>query len=164
MVGDQTVSAKGSATEAARTAAQARRGAAQEPVDNETPLVIPKPSGFSLEGFRSTAADTVAGVEALQTGLPVHSIAAAKDFVRLHPNEAEYWSPELCFVQVPIQGQKGDTLHLINEKLAMKYLPSARIQRFRLALASKPGDVFFLAIVPTRKPRQPVEPEQLAGL
>jgi hypothetical protein len=121
-----------------------------EETNNETPLVIPKPSGFSLEGFRSTAADTVAGVEALQTGLPVHSIAAAKDFVRLHPNEAEYWSPELCFVQVPIQGQKGNTLHLINEKLAMKYLPSARIQRFRLALASKPGDVFFLAIVPTR--------------
>jgi hypothetical protein len=117
--------------------------------NNETPLVIPKPSGFSLEGFKSTVADTVAGVETLQTGLPVHSIVAAKDFVRLH-SSPEYWSPELCFVQVPIVGQKGNTLHLIMEKLAMKYLPSARIQRFRVALASKPNDVFFLCTIPTR--------------
>lgn len=121
-----------------------------EDTNKETPLVIPKPSGFSLEGFRSTTPDTVAGVETLQTGLPVHSISQAKDFVRLHANEAEYWSPELCFVNVPIKGQKHDTLHLITEKLAMKYLPPARIQRFRLALASKPNDVFFLAIIPTR--------------
>ena len=59
-------------------------------------------------------------------------------------------SSELCFVSVPIKGQKRDTLHLIDEEIAMKYLPSARIKRFRLALATKPNDVFFLCHIPTR--------------
>jgi hypothetical protein len=92
----------------------------------------------------------VANVETLQTGLPHHNIAHAKDFVRLHPNEEAYWSPELCFVNVPIKGQKRDTLHLINEDLAMRHLPSGRILHFRLALATKPFDVFFLCHIPTR--------------
>ena len=70
--------------------------------------------------------------------------------MRLHPDEAAYWSPELCFANVPIKGQKRDTLHLIDEELAMRYLPPARILRFRLALATKPQDVFFLCHVPTR--------------
>jgi hypothetical protein len=51
---------------------------------------------------------------------------------------------------VPIKGEKRDTLHLIEEELAMRYLPTAKIQRFRLALATKPYDIFFLAHVPTR--------------
>jgi hypothetical protein len=70
--------------------------------------------------------------------------------VRLHPNEATHWSPELCFANVPVKGQKRDTLHLIDEDLAMRHLPPARILRFRLALATKPHDVFFLCRVPTR--------------
>jgi hypothetical protein len=111
---------------------------------------IVKPSTFSLEKFKSKRAATVANVETLQTGLPHHNIAHAKDFVRLHPNEEAYWTPELCFVNVPIKGQKRDTLHLINEDLAMRYLPSGRIQHFRLALATKPFDVFFLCQIPTR--------------
>jgi hypothetical protein len=32
----------------------------------------------------------------------------------------------------------------------MRFLPSARIQRFRLALATKPYDVFFLCQVPSQ--------------
>jgi hypothetical protein len=43
-----------------------------------------------------------------------------------------------------------DLLHLINEDLAKAYLPSNRIQRFRLALATKPHDVFFLCHVPSQ--------------
>ena len=82
--------------------------------------------------------------------MPHHSIAQAKDFVRLHPNEEAYWSDELCFVNVPIKGQKKDTLHLISEDLAMRYLPSGRIMHFRLVLATKPYDVFFLCHLPTR--------------
>jgi hypothetical protein len=74
----------------------------------------------------------------------------ARDWTRLHPNEAEYWSPEYCFVHVPIKGQKRDLLHLIAEDLAMQYLESAGIQRFRLALATKPYDVFFLCYVPSQ--------------
>jgi len=56
----------------------------------------------------------------------------------------------LCFVNVPIKGQKRDTLHLIEEQLAMRFLPSAKIIRFRLALASKPHDVFFLCHIPSQ--------------
>lgn len=111
---------------------------------------IPKPGKFSLNKFRSQTSITAANVETLLTALPLHSIAQAKDFVRLHPNEDEYWSPELCFVNVPIKGQKRDTLHLIEETLAMRFLPPARVIRQRLALASLPYDVFFLCTVPSR--------------
>ena len=116
----------------------------------EPAMSITKPTTFDLDKFKSKRAAAVAGVETLQTALPHHNIAQAKDFVRLHPSEATHWSPELCFVNVPIKGQKRDTLHLIHEELAMRYLPSARILRFRLVLATKPFDVFFLGHVPTR--------------
>jgi hypothetical protein len=112
---------------------------------------IPKPpKKFSLDKFKSKHSAAVANVQTLQTALPVHSIAQAKDFVRLHHDEDRFWSCELCFVNVPIKGMKRDTLHLIEENLAMQYLESARIQRFRLALATKPYDVFFLCHVPTQ--------------
>ena len=118
------------------------------PTDLSEP--IPIPGEFSLKKFKSTQAASLAGVETLLTALPQCSIAQAKDFVRLHPNEDAYWSPELCFVAVPIKGQSQDTIHLIEEGLARQYLPSARIARFRLALATKPYDVFFLCQVPSR--------------
>jgi hypothetical protein len=116
----------------------------------EPAMSIAKPTAFDLDKFKSKRAATVAGVETLQTALPHHKIAQAEDFVRLHPNENTHWSEELCFVSVPIKGQKRDILHLIVEELAMQHLESARIKRFRLALAAKPNDVFFLCEVPTR--------------
>jgi hypothetical protein len=51
---------------------------------------------------------------------------------------------------VPIKGQKNETLHLITDDLAKRYLPSGKVMRFRLVLASKPEDRFFLCHVPTR--------------
>jgi hypothetical protein len=120
-----------------------------------TTTPIAKPSAFNLDKFKSKRAVAMANVETLPTALPIHKIGEAKDFVRLHPDEAAYWSHELCFVNVPIKGQKRDTLHLIDEELAMLYLPSARILRFRLALATKPHDVFFLCQVPTRNEDNP---------
>ena len=118
---------------------------------SDTPLAIAKPSGgFDLSKFKSKLAATVANVETLPAALPVHNMAAAKDLVRLHPNEAEYWSDELCFVRVPIKGQKHSILHLINEDLAVQFLEAGEITRFRLALATKPYDVFFLCEVPTQ--------------
>jgi hypothetical protein len=118
--------------------------------DEKNAMQVPKPEAFNLDKFRSVQAPTGANVETLVTALPHYRIADARDWVRLHPNEETYWSPELCFVNVTIKGQKRDTLHLITEELAMRYLPSQRIQRFRLALASKPHDVFFLCYVPTQ--------------
>src|SRR4051794_23382025 len=82
-------------------------------------ISIAKPGAFSLDKFKSKRAAAMANVETLQTALPHHSISQAKDFVRLHPDEGMYWSPELCFVAVPIKGAKRDTLHLIDEELAM---------------------------------------------
>ena len=111
---------------------------------------IPKPEAFSLDAFKSEAAANIAGVETLQTALPHHPLPQAGDFVRLHDDETKYWSPELCFVSVPVKGVKRDILHLITERLAMLYLPSKKIQRFRLALATKPNDEFFLCHVPTQ--------------
>jgi hypothetical protein len=123
---------------------------APAPEQEDEVISIAKPGGFDLDKFKSRRGAAMAGVATLQTALSVHKISEARDFVRLHADENTYWSSELCFVNVPIKGQKRDTLHLIEEDLAMRYLPSARVLRFRLALATKPFDVFFLCEVPTR--------------
>jgi hypothetical protein len=126
-------------------AANGNRAAPGDP-----PLSIPKPDvPFSLERFRTKHDVAAAGVDTLVTALPHGRIAHAKDFVRLHPDKA-YWSPEMCFVNVPVKGQKKDTLHLIDEELAMQFLPTGQVQRFRLVLATRPYDIFFLCEVPTR--------------
>jgi hypothetical protein len=113
-------------------------------------VAVVKPSSFDLNKFKSKRADAIANVDTLQTGLSVSTMSQAKDFVRLHPNADLYWSPELCFCTVPIKGAKRDSLHLIDEDLAMRFLPSGRFLRFRLALATKPHDSFFLCRIPTR--------------
>jgi hypothetical protein len=118
------------------------------PVEDVAPIT--KPSAFSLDKFKAKRTAAVASVETLQAGLPHYKFAAANDFVRLHPDEINYWTDDLCFVNVPIKGQKHDTLHLIDEDLAVRYLPSGKISHFRLALATKPFDIFFLCHIPTR--------------
>jgi hypothetical protein len=119
-----------------------------ESAPDEERLSIEKPKGSGLARFKSTNLEPEK-VETLLTGLPHYPISAAKDWVRLHPDEATHWSDEYCFVNVPVQGQKDNTLHLVTADLARK-LPPGRVQKFRLALASKPHDVFFLAHVPSR--------------
>jgi len=116
--------------------------------DSVTPIA--KPSGGSLlDRFKSKRPPAAVGVATLIESLPHHPLAHAKDYTRLHPNESTHWSGELCFVNVPIVGANKDTLHLIDEDIAIKYLAAGSVQRFRLALATKPYDVFFLAHVPT---------------
>ena len=51
---------------------------------------------------------------------------------------------------MPIKGTKRDMLHLIDDDLAVQYLPAKKIKRYRLALATKPHDVFFWCIVPSQ--------------
>ena len=118
--------------------------------EDEAAEPIAKPSGFSLDRFKSKRAATVANVGTLQGALPHHSISQAKDFVRLHPDEENCWSCELCFVNVPIQGVKRDTIHLIDEEIGLAYLGNGKLIRFRLAIASKPHDNFFLCHVPSQ--------------
>jgi hypothetical protein len=112
-------------------------------------ISIAKPAIPSkLDRFK--VSDTVAGgVETLLTELPHHSISQAKDFVRLHPDEDAYWSVPFFFANVPIKGMKHDTLHLVEETLALTHIPK-KVIRFRLALATKPFDVFFLCHVPSQ--------------
>src|SRR5262249_6357419 len=94
-------------------------GVEPEQRSKKTPLLIPKPDeAFDLNKFRSTATPTIANVQTLQGPLPIYKLSEAKDFVRLHPDEENYWTCELCFVNVPIKGQKKDTLHLITEDMA----------------------------------------------
>jgi hypothetical protein len=114
------------------------------------PTKIAKPKGGFLDKFKSKRAAIIANVKTLQGALPHYPISQAKDFVKLNPDEEAYWSPELCFVNVPVQGQKRDTLHLIDEEIALQFLPGGRIIRHRLALATKPYDVFFLCHVPSQ--------------
>jgi hypothetical protein len=114
----------------------------------EEPVSIPKPKESRLAKFKSTNL-TPEKVAALVTGLPHYPVADAKDFVRLHPDEENYWSTEYCFVNVPVQGQNKDTLHLIVSDLAARLSPG-RVQKFRLALATKPYDIQFLAHVPSQ--------------
>ena len=87
---------------------------------SDEPISIPKPTKSALDMFKSTRDPSIAGVETLLTALPHCRISDAEDWTRLHPNEDDYWSTELCFVNVPIKGQKRDTLHLIDEDLAMQ--------------------------------------------
>jgi hypothetical protein len=106
---------------------------------------IAKPDKFSLKKFKSTL--VTHSVNIALNVLPIHSMADAKDFVRLHPTE---WTDELCFCMVPIKGSSRDSLHLIEEEIAVQCLRPKKIIRQRLALASKPNDQFFLCIVPSQ--------------
>ena len=116
--------------------------------ENVPPLKIVKPALRVFERFKSRKPPTIGGVGEHLTALPLLKISEANDFVRLSPEE-QHRSPELCFVSVPVHGEKKDILHFIDEDIAVKYLPAKRIQRFRLMLASRPYDSFFLAITPT---------------
>ena len=113
---------------------------------------IPQPEKeFSLDKFKSKNPNATPNVETLQTALPHGTLSEAKDFVRLHPDEENYWSVELCFVRVPILGQKRDLLHMIDEDVALRNnVSDKKVLRFRLALATKPHDAFFLCHVPSR--------------
>lgn len=131
------------------------------PAEERASIIMPE--DFSLENFRSTKPAGLSNVATLLAGLPHHPISAAKDFVRLHYDEVAYWSVELCFVNVTIQGQSKGTLHLINEELALRHLEAAQIQRFRLALATKPYDRFFLCHVPSQRLDNTWNESSLAG-
>jgi hypothetical protein len=126
-----------------------------------TVIKIKKP-GF-LEKFKSKNAPTISGVETLLMALPVLKIGDVGDFARLHPSEDDYWTYELCFVSVPIKGTKRDMLHVIEDDLAVQYLPAKKIKRHRLALACKPHDVFFFCIVPSQNLDNPWNEQALKG-
>ena len=104
------------------------------PEENSVPIA--KPGEFNLDKFKAKRTATVANVETLPSPLPVHNMAAAKDFVRLHPDEENYWSAELCFMYVPIKGQKNHSV-LKPMKVTRTYKASrARRCRFDCKISS----------------------------
>jgi hypothetical protein len=123
-------------------------GAPKAEPTTEPPVSIEKPKGGFLSRFKTSKPES-GRVEKLLTALPHGKLSEAKDYIRLHPDEENYWSDECYFVSVPVQGQKDAMLHLVAGYLAEQLAPG-RAQRFRLALASKPYNVFFLAHVPSR--------------
>jgi hypothetical protein len=125
-------------------------------------LKIVKPS-FS-EKFKSKNGPTISGVQTLLTALPIMKIGDVDDWTRLHPSEDEYWTHELCFVSVPIQGAKRDMLHVIDDDLAVQYLPAKKIKRHRLALACKPNNRILLVRRAESEPRQRLECRRAQGL
>jgi hypothetical protein len=150
-------------TSAAAIATAIGRGT--EATTPEEKVSIPKPEETPKESrlakFKSSNL-TPEKIAAAVTGLPHHPLADAKDFTRLHPDEENYWSTEYCFVNVPVQGQKKETLHLIVSDLAAQLSPG-RVQKFRLALATKPYDVHFLAHVPSQNLDNPWNETNLQG-
>src|SRR6476619_1546338 len=100
-----------------------------KPSTSDNIIKIKKPS--FLEKFKSKNAQTISGVETLLTALPLLKIGDVNDWTRLHPSEDEYWTPELCFVSVPVKGAKHDILHVIDDDLAVLYLPAKKIKRHR---------------------------------
>jgi hypothetical protein len=113
------------------------------------PVEKPKASA-SMERYKSKRAPSAA-VETATAVMKIMKISDAKDFVWVHPDEDNYWTCELCFVDVPIQGlEKRTVLHMIDEEIAMEHLEEAEIKRQRLALAAKPNGELFLCIVPSQ--------------
>jgi hypothetical protein len=124
---------------------------------------IPKPTGSGLDRFKSKRGATIANVGTRQNKLPVHRISDANDWVHGHPFE-DYWSDEMCFVNVPSKDNKRENLHLIYEDIAMRYLDAKKIKRCRLTLMSKPHNVFFLCIVPTQNTDNKFNETALIGI
>jgi hypothetical protein len=58
------------------------------------PISIAKPSEVSLDAFKSKRDPSVANVGTLLTALPHSTIAQAKDWVRTHPDDEDYWSSD----------------------------------------------------------------------
>ena len=124
---------------------------AEAETEAQTGTPIAKPAAVpDVNQFKSKRGARAKEIETLQSALPMLKISDAADLVRLHPDEENYWSdPEFpyCFIDIQNKGQKRETTYLIVEDLVPP-VKLGRVKRHRLALASKPNDVFFLCTVP----------------
>jgi hypothetical protein len=67
-----------------------------------SPLTKPD-APFSLDRFKSKRDKTLANVEVDPGPLPVSRITDVRDFVRVHHDEENFWTDDLCFISVPIK-------------------------------------------------------------
>ena len=117
------------------------------------------PTGF-MDKFRSKRPPTIAGVETVLTALPILRVGEARDFFRVHPDEDNYASPELCFVHVPIKGVKNDVMHLIDEEIAVEHLSAAQISAAAIGPGIEASRCVVLLVSAHAEPGQPVECER----
>ncbi len=134
--------------ETAKAKKQSDTAGAQSTTNDKSKIEKPK-VGF-LDKFKSKKKPEIAGVQAGLSPLPIKRIADVGDWAWLFPDEDIGWTPELCFVDVPIIGEKFPILHTIDEDLAVQHLSAKQIKRHRLALATMPGNKFFFCIVPSQ--------------
>ena len=124
---------------------------AANPETTTEPQSIAKPKKFSLDKYKSKRSQTIGNLETLPSKLSVLKISDVGDFVRVHPDVQNYWTDELCFVDVPIKDTKKSVMrHLIDEELALRYLEPKKLKYCRLALAMDALGRPFLCIIPSR--------------
>jgi hypothetical protein len=119
-------------------------------VVSSAPAVEQPPDDYDLSAFKPKA--VLNKLETAPGALLVHKVGDVKDFFMVHPDEENWWSCELSFINVPVKGSKG-IVHLILDDLVNRHINRLRgkVQYRRLALATKPerGHLFLLS-VPTR--------------
>jgi hypothetical protein len=89
----------------------------------------------------------ISGVRTVLQKLDMLSLSDAKDWVLVYDNPA-YITPPLMFISVPVQGQRHNAVHPIDRDVALRNCSDREIDQFRLVLAARPHDRFFLAKVP----------------
>jgi hypothetical protein len=89
----------------------------------------------------------MSGVRTVLQRLDMLTLSDARDWVLVCDNPA-YITPPLMFISVPVQGQKHNAVHLIDKAVALRNCDDREIEQYRLVLAARPHDRFFLAKVP----------------
>jgi len=138
-------------------------GSEQEPIAAEAPqetvhqgeaapsIQINIPPKVDLSAFASDLDDEDVAVEQLQGPLNIRRFQELKDYVWVNPNPAYTSAQPYFLVDVPSDEKNGKPmLHLITVNLARQFLHPSQWSRMRFALASLPGDKFFLGVVPCR--------------
>ena len=112
----------------------------------DPPVSIERPKGSLLARFK-TGRENEGRVEKLLMALPHYKPSDARDFIRLHPDD-DYWSDELSFATVPVQGMKDGVLHLITIELALE-LPPGRRGAVPVGVGDQTFQSLFLAHIPS---------------
>ena len=128
-----------------------------KPGEEVVPPKIVKPAAGFMEKFRSKRPPSIAGVETLLTALPILRIADANDSSGCIRRKRTTGRRELCFVSVPIKGEKRDMLHLIDEEIAVQYLPVEEDQAAATGAGVEAPRRFLLLHRAVAKPGQLVE-------
>ena len=93
--------------------------------------------------------DDFVGIQRMPMALQLKKFSDLHDFGRVHPDEANYWTPRVALVDVPIKGQTKKLRCMIRPDLAAKYLAPNMVDYRRIALACDAEHKPFLCEVPT---------------